>query len=168
MNKLVRFAIVICLIAMVSMVGSVLAQSVTISATIPQILNIDFPSTSNFGQLNPNNPATIQNQIHVSGNSNWGLSVYPSDDGYGHHGYLVQQSTNSMHDYIRTPVSFGLISPYYGMTSDLENYYSYSPLQIMSGSGDTSMTYQLSTQASGVENARYPYSITLDFILNAQ
>jgi hypothetical protein len=152
---------------MVSLVASASASSLTLSATMPQILSVQFPVSNNFGDLIPGNTVTADNQVHIEGNCNWALSVYAQDDGYGHHGYLTQQHPSSGHDYIRYPVSFYI--PMYGIgPMSLEYYYHNNPISITSGFGPMDIYYQLSTMSSGSEDSRYPYTITLDFVLTAQ
>jgi hypothetical protein len=162
-----KLYLTIALVAMVSLVASASASSLTLSATMPQILSVQFPVSNNFGDLIPGNTVTADNQVHINGNCNWALSVYAQDDGYGHHGYLTQQHPSSMHDYIRNPVSFYTPVNWMSPTS-LESYYYNNPILITSGFGPMDIGYQLSTMSSGSEDSRYPYTITLDFVLTAQ
>ena len=152
---------------MVSLIGSAFASSLTLSATMPQILSVQFPVSNNFGELLPYSSATLDNQVRINSNCNWALSVYAQDDGWGHHGYLTQQHPSSLHDWIRNPVSIYI--PGYGIgPMSLENNYYYNPIPITSGTGPLDINYQLSTTSSGIEDSRYPYTITLDFVLTAQ
>ena len=82
-NKLIKLYLTIALVAMVSLVASASASSLTLSATMPQILSVQFPVSNNFGNLIPGNTVTADNQVHIDGNCNWALSVYAQDDGYG-------------------------------------------------------------------------------------
>jgi hypothetical protein len=167
MNKLMKLFLAIALVAMVSLVGSSFASSLTLSATMPQVLSVQFPVSNNFGELIPFGSTTLDNQIRISANCNWALSVYAQDDGYGHHGYLTQQHPSSMHDWVRSPVSISIPMYMIGPTSLEYNYY-YNPISIASGSGPRDINYQLSTTSSGIEDPRYPYTITLEFALTAQ
>jgi len=72
-----------------------------------------------------------------------------------------------MHDWIRNPVSIYIPGYGIGPTSLEYNYY-YNPIPITSGFGPSDINYQLSTTSSGIEDSRYPYTITLDFVLTAQ
>jgi hypothetical protein len=169
MEYLRRLALAIALMAMVSLAVPAFASSLTLSATMPQILSVQFPVSNNFGELIPYGTSTVDNQIRINANCNWALAVYAQDDGYGHHGYLTQQHPSSMHDWIKNPVSIYIPTYMIGPTTLEYNYY-YNPIPITSGSGGMpiDISYQLSTSSTGTEDSRYPYTITLDFVLTAQ
>jgi hypothetical protein len=166
MSRMIGLALSIAVITMVSLVGSAFASSVTLTATMPQVLSIQFPTSQNFGDLIPYTTATVDNQIHINSNCYWSLSVYAQDDGYGHHGYLTQQNQYSVHDWIRNPVNIYFSQFGMGPTS-LENYWPSMPLMVTSQNGNYDINYQLSTTSYGVEDSRYPYMITLEFVLTA-
>jgi hypothetical protein len=53
MEYLRRLALAIALMAMVSLAVPAFASSLTLSATMPQILSVQFPVSNNFGELIP-------------------------------------------------------------------------------------------------------------------